>query len=99
MAATHPDKVHLIPTLDSIHIEKLGNDGVVMTDTCNGAQKLRRLLVDRIDGSHDLDCINHLRNVWIGGMEKILSKYLNDMLLSNLDDIDSTLRVTNPSAQ
>ena len=99
MAATHPDKVHLIPTPDSINSEKLGNDGVVMTDTCNGAQKLRRLLVERIDGSHDLDCINHFRNVWIGGMEKILSKYLNDMLLSNLDDIDSTLRVTNPSAQ
>jgi hypothetical protein len=94
VAAKHPDKVHLIPTPDSISIDKLGNDGVVMTDTCNGAQKLRRLLVDRIDGSHDLDCMNHLRNVWIGGMEKSLSKYLNDMMRSNLDDIDSKLRVT-----
>eukprot|EP00956_Cyclotella_meneghiniana_P032426 scaffold89181_cov36-Cyclotella_meneghiniana.AAC.1 len=65
-----------------------------MTDTCNGAQKLRRVLVDRIDGARDLDCMNHLRNVWIRGMEKSLSKYLNQMLRSSLDDIDSTLRVT-----
>jgi hypothetical protein len=89
-----PDKVHLIPTPDSISIDKLGDDGVVMTDTCNGAQKLRRILVDRIDGVHDLDCMNHLRNVWIGGMEKSLSKYLNEMLCSSLDEIDSTLQVT-----
>eukprot|EP00956_Cyclotella_meneghiniana_P023299 scaffold45195_cov78-Cyclotella_meneghiniana.AAC.1 len=65
-----------------------------MTDTCNGAQKVRRILVDRIDGATDLDCMNHLRNVWIGGMEKTLSKYLNEMLRSSLDEIDSTLRVT-----
>ena len=89
-----PDKVHLIPTPDSISIDKLGDDGVVMTDTCNGAQKLRRILVDRIDGVHDLDCMNHLCNVWIGGMEKSLSKYLNEMLCSSLDEIDSTLQVT-----
>ena len=92
--AKYPDKVHLIPTPDSISIDKLGNDGVVITDTCNGAQKLRRILVDRIDGAHDMDCMNHLRNVWIGGMEKCLSKYLNEMLRSSLDEIDSTLRVT-----
>ena len=65
-----------------------------MTDTCNGAKKLRRILVERIDGAQDLDCMNHLRNVWIGGMEKSLSKYLNQMLRDNLDEIDSTLRVT-----
>ena len=92
--ARYPDKVDLIPKPDSISIDKLGNDGVIMTDTCNGAQKLRRVLVDRIDGARDLDCMNHLRNVWIGGMEKSLSKYLNQMLRSSLDDIDSTLRVT-----
>eukprot|EP00956_Cyclotella_meneghiniana_P030815 scaffold78775_cov36-Cyclotella_meneghiniana.AAC.2 len=92
--ARYPDKVDLIPKPDSISIDKLGNDGVIMTDTCNGAQKLGRVLVDRIDGARDLDCMNHLRNVWIGGMEKSLSKYLNQKLRSSLDDIDSTLRVT-----
>eukprot|EP00956_Cyclotella_meneghiniana_P033421 scaffold95984_cov36-Cyclotella_meneghiniana.AAC.1 len=93
--AKYPDKVHLIPSPDSINIDKLGrDDGVIMTDTCNGAQKVRRILVDRIDGAQDLDCMNHLRNVWIGGMEKTLSKYLNEMLRSSLDEIDSTLRVT-----
>ena len=83
--ARYPDKVNLIPKPDSISIDKLGNDGVIMTDTCNGAKKLRRILVDRIDGAHDLDCMNYLRNFWIGGMEKSLSKYLNQMLRSSLD--------------
>ena len=86
-----PDQVHLIPTPDSIRIYKLGDGGVVMTETCNGAQKLRGILVHRIDGAQDLDCKNHLCNVWIGGMEKSLSKYLNQMLCSSLDEIDSTL--------
>ena len=92
--AKYPDNVHLIPTPDSISIDKLGNGGVVMTDTCNGAQKLRCILVDKIDSAQDLDCMNHLCNVWIGGMEMSLSKYLNHMLQSNLGKIDSTLRVT-----
>jgi hypothetical protein len=88
------DKVHLILTPDSISINKLGDGGVVMTDTFNGAQKLRDILVHRIDGAQDLDCKNHLCNVWIGGMEKSLSKYLKQMLCSSLDEIDSTLLVT-----
>ena len=78
--AKYPNKVHLIPTPDSISIDKLGDDGVVVTDTCNGAQKLPRILVDRIDGAQDLDCMNHLWNVWIEGMEKSFSKYVSQML-------------------
>eukprot|EP00956_Cyclotella_meneghiniana_P043804 scaffold288481_cov139-Cyclotella_meneghiniana.AAC.1 len=38
--------------------------------------------------------MNHLRNVWIGGMEKALSKYLNELLRGSLDEIDPMLRVT-----
>ena len=89
----HPDKVDLVPSPDSIDINKLGGGGVVMTDTCNTAQKLRRILVECADGISDLDCMNHLRNVWVGNMEKALSKYLNDFLRCSLDDIDPKLRV------
>ena len=66
-----------------------------MTDTCNAAQKLRRLLVSSIgDDTYDLDCMNHLRNVWFGGVEKSLTKHLNEILRTSLDEIDSKLRVT-----
>ena len=89
----YPEKIDLLPLADGIDINKLGDGGVIMTDTCNAARKLRRILVDSIDGAYDLDCMNHLRNVWIGNMEKSLSKYLNDILRVSLDEIDPTLRI------
>jgi hypothetical protein len=93
IAENHPDKVELVPSPDSIDIDKLGGGGVVMTNTCNTAQKLRRILVEASDDILDLDCMNHLRNVWVGNMEKSLSKYLNDLLRCSLDEIDPRLRV------
>ena len=65
-----------------------------MTDTCNTAQKVRRILVDRIAGTYELDCMNHLQNVWFGNVEKALSTHLNALLHSILDEIDPQLRVT-----
>jgi hypothetical protein len=38
--------------------------------------------------------MNHLRNVWFGGVEKALTKHLNEILRTSLDEIDSKLRVT-----
>ena len=35
-----------------------------------------------------MDCHHHLRNVWIGAMNKRLSTYLNEILASDLDAID-----------
>ena len=89
-----PEKIGLVPSPDEINIDKLGDGGVVMTDTCNAAQKLRRILVSIADGVFDLDCMNHLRNVWFGGVEKALTKHLNELLRTSLDDIDTMLRVT-----
>lgn len=87
-------KLDLVPSADGIDINKLGEGGVVMTDTCNAAQKLRRILVSIVDGAYDLDCMNHLRNVWFGGVEKSLTKHVNEILRSSLDEIDSNLRVS-----
>ena len=42
----------------------------------------------------EFDCMNHLRNVWIGGMEKAVVKSLNTILQTSLDEIDPKLRVT-----
>jgi hypothetical protein len=89
-----PEKLDNLPSPDGIDIGKLGDGGVVMTDTCNAAQKLRRILVSIADGVFDLDCMNHLRNVWFGGVEKALTKHLNEILRTSLDEIDSKLRVT-----
>ena len=85
----------------------MADHGTITTDTCNAARKLARLLKLAIkekcvanDMTDDqinifvLDCWNHLRNVWIGEMNRVLSKYLADLMREDLELIDSMLRVT-----
>ena len=91
----------LVPSPMGIDLNKLKKGGVITTDTCNTAQKVRRVLVQTIkdvtgeDGDiFEFDCMNHLRNVWFGGMEKALTKQLNTILRTSLDEIDPQLRVT-----
>ena len=89
-------------------IGKLGNSGAVTTDTCNPAMKLGRLLEDKIlvaaaamrgdSGASagrvlKVDCYNHLRNVWFGGMTKSMSGFLTSAMRGELEAIDSKLRV------
>jgi hypothetical protein len=83
-----------VPSPAGIDISKLGNGGVIMTDTCNTAQKVRRILVDQIADAYELDCMNHLRNVWLGNVEKALSTYLNAILDTSLDEINPQLWIT-----
>ena len=91
----------LLPSPDGIDLIKLKKDTVVTTDTCNTARKLRRVLVEMIkdatDGDGEIfefDCMNHLRNVWFGGMEKAVTQRLNAILRGSLDQIDPRLRVS-----
>ncbi len=65
-----------------------------MMDTCNTTQKVRRILFDQISGAYELDCMNHLRNVWLGNVETALSTHLHALLHTSLDEIDPQLRVT-----
>ena len=90
----YPGNSHLLPLPEDIDIQKLSHGGLITSDTCNQAQKVRRLLVALIDGSFDYDCMNHLRNVWFGNGEKALTKDLNVHLCTSLDEIDPKLRVT-----
>ena len=80
-------------------------DGTVNTDTCNAARKIQRILVSSIANAADdlnvsrrnfleVDCWNHLRNVWLGGITKKLSIFLRDSMSSKIDCIDTRLRVT-----
>ena len=86
-----PDKSYLVPAEDQIDIEKFGQGANVTTDTCNAARKLRRILVETISNCYEFDCMHHLRNVWFGNMEKKLTKRLNMILRSSLDEIDPKL--------
>ena len=90
-----PDKIHMIPSDNNIDISKMGYGGAITTDTCNSARKTRRILVERIDGAvHEMDCMHHLRNVWLGGVEKALTSHLNVFFKDSLDNIDKNLRVS-----
>ena len=84
----------MIPSPDSINVDKLGKGGTITTDTCNAAQKVYRLLVEYINGTvNNQDCMQHLRNVWINGFAKAVNMYISEFLEESLDDISSFLRV------
>ena len=90
-----PNYVHSLPTPDEIDIAKLGNGGAITTDTCNTALKTRRILANKIGGQvHEMDCMHHLRNVHLKGVEKALTSYLNTYLKDNIENIDPSLCVS-----
>jgi hypothetical protein len=104
MAQMYPNSIHDIPLPSAMNIGKLGSGGAVTSDTSNGARKTRRLLVEIITEAvqemsnddvtvNEVDCWNHLRNLWLGGMTKALSRDLNIALKDDLDEIDSHLRI------
>ena len=101
----YPTYEHNIPKDIGMNIGKLSCGGTVNSDTCNAARKTRRLIVTKIEEAEielnraganvlEIDCWNHLRNVWLGGMIKALSSFLQEMLINDLDSIDTKLRVS-----
>ena len=115
-----PGDDHEIPTPDDLNVTKLGDSGVIITDTCNTAQKINRGLCKEVAEAAmkqmnanlaaggeqqsitpiprtlviQADCHHHLRNVWIGAMNKRLSIYLNRLLATDLAKIDCKYMVT-----
>ena len=82
-----PDLLHLIPDPDSINIDKLGDGGTIATNTCNAAQKVRRLLVEYSNGPvTEKDCMQHPRNVWINGVAKAVNKYMIEFPQESLEE-------------
>lgn len=57
-----------------------------------------KMEIEGIDPSSALvlqqDCHHHLRNVWIGAITKNLSKYLDEVLKCDLEEIDNRYRVS-----
>ena len=75
---------------------------MITTGTCNEARLTAKLLEKEIrtlcleKGMNEdeisiylLDCFNHLRNVWIGAMDRDMSTHLSDLMQEDLDNIDS----------
>ena len=50
------DNSDLVPSPDEIDTAKLSK-GVINTDTCNAAQKFRRILVQNIPGAYEYDSL------------------------------------------
>ena len=77
----YPELSDSTPSPDGIKIKKLGQHGLIMTDSCNTAQKARGLLWFEIGGLvFEMDCHHHLCNVWIKGMKKSGSIFLRVVL-------------------
>jgi hypothetical protein len=78
----HQDLLEKIPKASELSMAKLRLFGsFTTTDTCNAAQKLRRILNEHITNvakeqgyseseikTYEADCWQHLRNVWIGAV-------------------------------
>ena len=85
----------MVPSPAIIGIHKLGDGGKITTDTWNPARKVHHLLVKSIGGCvNEQDCMQHLRNVWINGVAKAVSKFTNILLEDIHDNISPFIRVS-----
>ena len=104
-----PNRQHEILDDSQLSNGKLSEYGLVTTDTCNSAQKLNRLICEKIEFKVLADgiqlikdevqvcsqwCHNYLRNIWIGDTNKCLSKYLNALLGEDLEKLDNNLKIS-----
>ena len=101
-----PDLLALIPRGSQLALTKLGKHGFTMTDTCDTARKLRRLIADEVKqiaqeqglpvdeiNVREADCWQHLRNVWFGAVSKSINEYLCDVLASDLKELPPIYRI------
>ena len=104
-AEKYPGYQHNIPKDWGMDIGKLSSGGGLKSGTCNAARKTRRILVSKISEAAtemnrecgnvlEVDCWNHLRNVWLGGMTKALSSYIRNIMINDLDSINARLHVS-----
>ena len=100
---------HDIPSSETMDLTKF-EGAVVNSDACNAARLTSTMTVDAIEDAIEAakaasgeeyeltvlrhDCRHHLRNVWIGALNKRLSKYLNQILQADLSKIDFRYRVS-----
>ena len=101
-----PDLLDKIPPASELTLTKLGK-GFITTDTCSAAQKLRRLLIEKIKhkaveeglspdeiGERYVDCWQHLRNVWFNAVNICLGNFISDVLEDDLKSLPAIFRVS-----
>ena len=112
-----PGVPHDIPDRCEMNISKLGGGGAATSDNCNGALKVKRLLIEAVQeavkASHsdaewdalteaervkqlsvyEVDCWNHLRNVWLAKVTAALTTRLKETHKEELEAIEFRLRV------
>ena len=106
MYPNEPELLQQIPKREGLSVSKFNNTNV-MTDTCNTARKLQRLLGEAIKeacqeaGIPDAEikvfegnCWHHLRNIWIGAGLRQSDNFLSDYLIDDLNKIPMFLRVS-----
>ena len=105
----YPDRSDLldqIPRAGELTLSKLAKEGFTMTDTCSTTQKIQRLISEAIDDIASKEglspdeikvrqshCWQHLRNVWFGGVSKVLNASLVNRLSDCLESLPSILRI------
>ena len=103
---SHPSYQDCIPDPSSMNIDNMGSGGSLTSNTCNGTSKTRHIIVENVHKAAgalrknkyddirvlEVDCWNHLRNVWLGVITKELSNSLGNTLRVELDEIDSQIR-------
>lgn len=106
---SRPELVEMIPPSSDLNIAKLGkgSGGNVMTDTCNGAKKLQRLIIEEVkamavsDGVNITDeqlvvrsgvCWQHLRNIWFEGAKKWADAFMQNLLKDDLEALPRMYR-------
>ena len=106
LECSHPSYQHNIPDPSSMNNYKLVSNSYLTSDTYNGVRKTHSLIVEKVheaakyfhkDDSDDIrilevDCWNHLRNVWLGGIKNALYALLGNILREGLYGIDLRLR-------
>ena len=90
----YPQYVHLIPHPNDIDLSNIDNGGV-MTDTWNSAQKANRLVSDSFNSViHSMFFHNHLCNVWVNNVLDSLSELLRAHLNDSLEEVAPEFRVS-----
>ena len=119
----YPDETWTGPEAEELSLARLAGGGALQSDTCNTAEKAKKLLVTMIGEQaqkkmgqeawdaltekeqqeatrvHELDCYQHLRNIFLKEMSAAQAKHVADELKPHLDTFSSWDRMTTEYTQ